>query len=97
VIKYKIRDDETGLYSSPGYCPKFTEEGHSWDTLGTLTAHLKLYRRGQYPGEGRKVPKTWTVVTVEVKESVVSEQRAEDLVKGYKPPEKFLKPKKKSR
>lgn len=87
---YKIRDEKTGLYSGPGYCPDWSELGHYWTTLGSLESHLKLYCRGQYPGESKKVPKSWTVVEVEIRENVFLIGPAADMIKGYKPPIKKI-------
>lgn len=78
-IIYKIQDTATGLYSGGGYNPSWTPAGKSWKTLAQLKASLKLYKRGQYAGEKRTIPSTWTVV--EMKLVAVSRTRAHLILK----------------
>jgi hypothetical protein len=39
---YKIRDTETGLFSSGGVWPRFTKFGKTWTTRGALKSHLTM-------------------------------------------------------
>ena len=78
-ILYKIQDSTSGLYSTGGYQPKWTREGKVWKTKAQLISHLKLYRRGQYAGEKRAIPTTWSVV--ELKIVPMKKTRASTLVK----------------
>lgn len=78
-LVYKIQDTATKLYSTGGYAPKWTRDGKSWKTLGQLKSSLKLYVRGQYPGEAKEIPATWTVV--EMKLVTVKRTRVRDLLK----------------
>jgi hypothetical protein len=81
MIKFRIMDKVTGLYSSGGYKPYFSKVGKLWDTKGQLISHLKLYRRGQYPGESTQVPVTWVVLEIQVEEKILSQTKALDLLK----------------
>lgn len=80
ATEFKIVDRKTGLYSTGGYHPAWVSGGKSWQTLGQVRAHLKLYCRGQYRGERKAVPKTWEVVELEVVSRLVSSSPAADLV-----------------
>jgi hypothetical protein len=76
---FKIQDTDTKLYSTGGYSPKWTRDGKSWKTRAQLKSSLKLYMRGQYPGESKAIPDTWTVV--ELKLVTVKRVRARELFK----------------
>ena len=43
---YKIRDKETGLFSSGGSSPHWTKNGKRWSTLGYLHSHLNQFKNG---------------------------------------------------
>jgi hypothetical protein len=42
---YKIRDKETGLFSTGGMDPTFTKKGKVWTGIGPLKAHITMHRR----------------------------------------------------
>lgn len=75
---FKILDITTGLQSSGGYEPSWSEDGKAYGSLGEIRAHLSLYCRGR-PVRGlqyktvksrveeaarrkRRIPTTWVVV-----------------------------------
>lgn len=61
-IVYKIRDKQTGLFSTGGYSPNWTREGKTWKTKAQVISHLKLFCRGYRQEGGRTIPKTWIIV-----------------------------------
>lgn len=75
---FKIRDEATGLFSSGGYHPHWDTEGKSWDSLLRVSVHLKLYCRGQYPGEAKTIPESWEVVEFKLTEA--KSKRARGLI-----------------
>jgi hypothetical protein len=60
---YKIRDPQTGLFSSGGQNARWTEVGKVWTRLGDLKSHLRLTqygeRYGRYWVPGVKNGKGW--------------------------------------
>jgi len=77
TTEYKIRDKETKLFSTGGYCPEWTKKGKSWKTLAQVQAHLKLFQRG-YPAAKRliKIPLSWEIVEyrlIETKKGLAAE------------------------
>lgn len=71
MIKFKIRDTVTGLYSHGGYTPTWSSRGKSWDTIGSVTSHLKMYLKGYSPNpkwnkRGKTIPTSWEVVAFQV-------------------------------
>jgi hypothetical protein len=61
-VKFKIRDKKTGLYSSGGYTPSWSESGKTWDKLSEIRAHLKMLERGSRYCPSMKVPASWEIV-----------------------------------
>ena len=47
---FKIRDRETGLYSTGGYHPRWTKAGKVWRGSGALRNHLWLAKSRRMPG-----------------------------------------------
>ena len=47
---FKIRDRETGLYSTGGYHPRWTKAGKVWRGSGALRNHLSLAKSRRMPG-----------------------------------------------
>ena len=41
---YRIRDRETGKFSTGGACPKWTKHGKVWKNKTVLVAHLNMLR-----------------------------------------------------
>ena len=60
MIKYKIYDIKTGLYSLGGHTPKFNKVGKMWSTLGHVKTHLNYFKA---------IPDTWKIVEVQITES----------------------------
>jgi hypothetical protein len=56
---YKVRDKQTGLFSTGGCYPKFTKKGKTWKALNHVRTHLTLYRTCH------KVPASWEIVEYE--------------------------------
>lgn len=48
---YKIRNKETGLYSTGGSIPRWTKVGKSWNNLAHLNSHLTAYYSRPYHAE----------------------------------------------
>jgi hypothetical protein len=67
VVKaYKIRDRETGLFSTGGMTPRWNKTGKVWSTEGQLKSHLRLVTEWN-TGYGRKkwhVPESWEVIAL---------------------------------
>ena len=68
VKVYKIRDRNTGLYSTGGVRPAWTAKGKTWSTLAPVKAHLSQFAE-YYPWPNNKklfrlnVPESWEIVT----------------------------------
>jgi len=81
---FKVRDTKTGLFSSGGYNPHFTEIGKSWDRLCGVKTHFKLHLRGYRGSVVRpaKIPASWEVVEFELVETEKGKPiKATDLLK----------------
>ena len=75
VIKFKLFDTKTGLYSHGGYVPVWSERGKSWDSRKSITSHLKTYRT-----LGKKIPESWVVVEFRVTLNEMRRVPVKDLV-----------------
>jgi len=85
MIRFKILDTATGLYSHGGYKPKWSDRGKSWDTLGSVTSHLKMYLRGYSPNPkwhrtGTTIPESCVVVEFKVTLTEINRTSVKDLV-----------------
>jgi hypothetical protein len=91
--QYKIMDKNTGLYSSGGYEPNWSNKGKTYNTIGQATSAIKLYARGQRrkratpwvvmgfssaPPMNSLVPDNWVVV--EFQTTPIKEHVAKDLI-----------------
>lgn len=86
-VCYKIRDSETGLWSSGGTSPRFTKSGKAWACRGHLLNHLAQHQANEsYYTKAKHIPRSWEVVTFRV--TVHSEQgdvvNARDLYEKHK-------------
>jgi hypothetical protein len=67
VVKaYKIRDRETGLFSTGGMDPRWSKTGKTWSTEGQLKSHLRLVTQWK-SGYGKtewRVPESWEVISL---------------------------------
>ena len=55
MIKYKIRDNTTGLYSTGGHTPRFTKAGKLWAHIGHVKSHLNFFKA---------IPDSWEIVEI---------------------------------
>lgn len=70
---YKIRNKETGLFSTGGSVPRWKNVGKTWSGLGPVTNHLVMWC-DKYDYEKRKsvivdIPDEWEIVKYELKEA----------------------------
>lgn len=76
MIKYKILDTVTGLYSHGGYNPHWSERGKSWDSRKNIASYLKTYNTlRRY-----KIPTSWAVVEFKVTLTEVNRTPVKDLL-----------------
>lgn len=66
---YKIRDMQTGLFSTGGYCPTWNKQGKIWSTLGKVKSHLTMCQRNAYYRSNTLNSQFWEVVEYSVEES----------------------------
>lgn len=60
---FKIRDKETGLFSTGGMRPvTFTRTGKTWSTAGHLKSHLTMWADQGYQKEPLPIPQNWEIV-----------------------------------
>jgi hypothetical protein len=76
VIKFKILDTATGLYSHGGYTPIWSNRGKSWDSRKNVCSYLSAYRTMR----GRKVTTSWVVVELKVTLTEVNRTAVKDLL-----------------
>lgn len=78
---YKIRNPETGLFSSGGSMPNWTKRGKVWRGVGPLKNHLNLImNRAYYGRRNRAVYDGCELVTVQVTTEEVSAERLSDFL-----------------
>ena len=83
---FKIRNIDTGLYSTGGMWPQWTRAGKTWSGTGPLRAHLAQHLRRSTQDLAK-----WRVVEIEVREVAAHEvhemlnakQMLKLLTKGY--------------
>ena len=63
MIKYKIKDTNSGLFSMGGHTPRFTKEGKMWNKLSNLEKHLNYFKA---------IPETWVIVEIDLIERPVA-------------------------
>jgi hypothetical protein len=97
MIKFKILDTATGLYSHGGYWPVFGDRGKSWDSKKSIISHLRLYK-GQEKC-GRTIPDSWQVVEFQVVLNEIGRESAIEILGPEEPVVKAIvkKPKKKDK
>ena len=69
---YKIRDKNTGLFSSGGMTPKWSTIGKTYNNLGTLKSHLRQHISHYTSEKGRHykdLPENWELVEYDIIES----------------------------
>lgn len=62
---YKIRNRNTGLYSTGGLHPSWTKMGKTWASLRTLRSHLSQHIGNEWRQTDTS---TWQVVEIEIRE-----------------------------
>ena len=71
---YKIRNKETGLFSTGGSAPRWKKVGKTWSGLGPVTNHLVMWcEKYDYKKGGRiivDIPDEWEIVKYELREDV---------------------------
>jgi len=71
---YKIRNKETGLFSTGGSIPRWKKVGKTWSGLGPVTNHLVMWCEKYDYKRGKKIiadiPNEWEIVKYELKEDV---------------------------
>ena len=80
IFLFKIRDKNTGLYSTGGMSPRWTKRGKTWNQLNHLKTHLRQFLQhprkynGSYMDVDWKIlinniPESWEVVKIKIVES----------------------------
>ena len=60
---FKIRDRDTGLFSTGGMRPvTFTKVGKTWSTAGHLKSHLTMWADQGYRKPPLPIPLSWEIV-----------------------------------
>ncbi len=59
---YKVRDRETGLFSTGGTYPSWTKNGKAWPSRGALKSHLTMWADMGYKKTPKAIPESWEVV-----------------------------------
>jgi len=77
---YKIKDTNTGLFSTGGMSPRWTKNGKVWNSIGSLKCHLRQFMAtkkvkdtsGYYVTDWKvlynKIPHNWEVIEIELVE-----------------------------
>jgi len=78
---FKIRDKNTGLYSSGGMSPNWTSKGKTWNGMGPLKSHLNQFMKSKNYSKERynKIPENWEVIKIKLIESEVIKMDAHSL------------------
>jgi hypothetical protein len=77
MIKFKILDTTTGLYSDGEYTPTWSDRGKSWDSWKNVISHLNKYRIRLK--RGNKIPTSWAVVELKVTLTEINRTSVKDL------------------
>lgn len=86
---FKIRDRETGLFSTGGMSPGWSKKGKTWTARGHVTSHLTQFNSNPY-GRGRAT--TYDNADV-VEFEVVETEEGTIPVNDWKPTAKTLRAK----
>jgi len=84
---YKIRDKNTGLFSTGGTQPDWNKEGKTWMSIGHIKNHLHQFIYTEYNfdwtshTEENKIPQEWEVVQYERTEVETGGLDAKSLIK----------------
>lgn len=68
---YKVRDKDTGLYSSGGSKPKWSKKGKTWGNKGAVTNHLNMFCNS-WSEDVKDLPEEWEIVEMIIKEEDVT-------------------------
>jgi hypothetical protein len=67
MIKFKVLDTSTDLFSHGGYNPRWGTRGKSWDTLNKAVDSVKSYLKyRKYNISGKKLPENIMIVEYQV-------------------------------
>lgn len=78
---FKIRDKNTGLFSTGGMYPSWTTKGKTWNGMGPLKSHLNQFMKSKNYSKERfnQIPDNWEVVKIKFIEENVEILKAKDL------------------
>jgi hypothetical protein len=76
---YKIRDINTGLFSTGGRYPRWTKTGKTWSCEGHVKAHLTMYSDKEYNKKQNTIPENWEVIEITLQESMTDSYPAREL------------------
>jgi len=72
---FKIRDKNTGLYSSGGQSPTWSSKGKTWTGLGPMKCHLRQFlrlkivdRKTDWWTAVNKIPENWEIIKIKLVE-----------------------------
>jgi hypothetical protein len=83
---FKIRDKNTGLFSTGGCQPDFNKEGKTWMSIGHIKNHLHQFIRTIYNNdwsthkEENRIPEEWEVIEYERTETEITSLKAKTLI-----------------
>ncbi len=83
ITVYKIRDKDTGLYSTGGYQPKWNSRGKTWNNLGAAKNHINNWCGGSY-GKIKLAPDSWEIVEIVIKEEEANTWPVNDYINEVK-------------
>lgn len=81
-ICYKIRNKDTGLFSTGGYYNSWSTKGKAWASVGALKGHLAMFTERSQPTAFAERTKNWEVLTF-----VLAETAAVSVADLYPPKE----------
>jgi len=75
ITVYKIKDTNTGLYSTGGYKPKWTKRGKTWSARNHVMCSLRQFVPDIDWSEfyENNIPSSWVLVTMDSEEGVKEE------------------------
>lgn len=81
ITVYKIKDTNTGLYSTGGSNPRWTKKGKTWSARNHVTCSLSqgFIRDSEYRRKyENNIPSSWVIVTID-SENGIKEENARSL------------------
>jgi hypothetical protein len=77
---YRIRHEQTGLFSLGGHTPKWSESGKVWRSKGSLRNHLRVVKKGPTGYGNCAIPEEWLVIEYILREDEIAYYRPSDLL-----------------